>query len=38
MRGSRNLYYMGDWVDEQCDLTLAQIVDALGKDVVQEIN
>lgn len=38
MKGCRNLYYMGDWIDEQCDLTLAQIADALGKEVVQEIS
>jgi hypothetical protein len=38
IQGSRNLYYMGDWVDDQCDLTLAQIADALGKEVVQELS
>lgn len=37
MSGSRNLYFVGDWVDEKCDLTLEQIVDQLGSSVVQEI-
>jgi hypothetical protein len=35
MSGSRKLYFVGDWVDEQCDLTLEQIVDQLGTDVVK---
>jgi hypothetical protein len=35
MAGSRKLYFVGDWVDEQCDLTLEQIVDQLGTDVVK---
>jgi hypothetical protein len=30
IRGSRKLYFIGDWVDELCDLTLQQIVDKLG--------
>lgn len=30
MRASRNLYFIGDWKDELCDLTLADIVDKLG--------
>lgn len=37
MVSSRNLYFVGDWVDAQCDLTLEQIVDTLGSDVVKEI-
>ena len=37
MVSSRNLYFVGDWVDDQCDLTLEQIVDTLGADVVKEI-
>lgn len=31
------LYFIGDWVDELCDLTLDQIADKLGKEVIQEI-
>lgn len=30
MSGSRKLYFVGDWIDEQCDLTFQQIVDTLG--------
>jgi len=30
-RGSRKLYFVGDWKDEQCDLTLQEIVDKLGE-------
>lgn len=37
MERSRKLYYVGDWVDESCTLTLQQIVDALGADSVKEL-
>jgi hypothetical protein len=37
MAGRRRLYIVGDWIDEYCDLTVDQIADALGKDVVKEI-
>jgi len=30
LKGSRKLYFVGDWVDEYCDLTLEQIANALG--------
>jgi len=30
--GSRNLYYVTDWIDEFCDLTLEKFVDTLGID------
>jgi hypothetical protein len=30
--GSRKLYYITDWVDEYCDLTLEKFVDTLGTD------
>ena len=29
--GSRKLYYIGDWVDEKCDLTLDQVIETLGE-------
>jgi hypothetical protein len=29
MRASRNLYFIGDWKDEQCDLQLSDIVEKL---------
>lgn len=33
----RRLYYIGDWVDELCDLTLDQIADKLGRDVIKKV-
>ena len=30
LKGSRRLYFVGDWVDELCDLTLQQIAESLG--------
>ena len=27
IKGSRKLYFIGDWMDEQCDLTFSQIID-----------
>jgi hypothetical protein len=35
--GRRLLYYIGDWTDEFCDLTLDQIADVLGKSCVGQI-
>lgn len=26
IRGSRNLYYVADWIDEHCDLTLEKFI------------
>ena len=31
MRGSRRLYFVDDWKDELCDLTLQEIVEKLGE-------
>jgi len=31
--GSKNLYFIGDWVDEYCDLTLDVLIKKLGKEV-----
>jgi len=38
IEGKRRLYFVGDWVDEVCDLTLDQIADKLGADVIQTIS
>lgn len=38
MDGRRLLYYIGDWVDEFCDLTLDQIADRLGKKAIEVIS
>lgn len=37
MKGSRKLYFIADWKDEVCDLTLEEMFKTLGKDVL-EIN
>ena len=35
--GSRNLYFIGDWIDEQCNLTLEKIAELLGREVADDI-
>jgi len=37
MSGRRQLYYIGDWIDELCDLTLDQVADILGTGGVSKI-
>jgi len=37
VRGSRKLYFVADWVDEVCDLTLDAIAEKLGQRAVQEL-
>ncbi len=32
--GIRKLYYIADWVDEFCDLTLKELVDKFGQDAI----
>ncbi len=34
MEGSRKLYFIGDWIDEYCDLTLDKIADTLGQNAI----
>ena len=36
LRGSRKLYFVGEWIDEFCDLSLDQIADVLARDSVTE--
>lgn len=36
--GSRKLYYIGDWVDEYCDLTLDAFIDKYGKEAIKKNN
>ena len=38
IKGRRRLYYVGDWVDEYCDLTLDQVADALGSQGISKIS
>ena len=35
---SQRLYYLGDWVDEYCDLTLDKLVAQTDKSIVKEIS
>lgn len=37
IEGRRRLYFVGDWVDEFCDLTLDQVADLLGQDAVGRV-
>lgn len=38
IEGRRRLYFVGDWVDEFCDLTLDQIADQLGAGAVETLS
>jgi hypothetical protein len=38
IQGSRKLYYIGDWVDEYCDLTLEKFIDEFGKSAINKNN
>ena len=33
----QRLYYLGDWIDEYCDLTLDKLVSQTNRDIVKEI-
>jgi len=35
--GRRQLYYLGDWVDEFCNLTIDQIADQIGSSGISEL-
>ncbi|OPZ34091.1 MAG: hypothetical protein BWY99_02663 [Synergistetes bacterium ADurb.BinA166] len=37
MRGKRVLYFVGDWVDELCDLTLDQLAERVGQESIQSL-
>lgn len=36
LQNSKKLYYIGDWVDEVCDLTLDILMDKYGKDAIKQ--
>ncbi len=38
IKGSRKLYYIGDWIDEYCDLTLEDFIDKFGKTAINKNN
>ena len=35
---SQRMYYLGDWVDEYCDLTLDKLISQTDKSIVKEIS
>jgi hypothetical protein len=37
VQGSRKLYYVADWMDEYCDLTLDKVLEVLSKEKVDEL-
>jgi len=37
LQGSRKLYFVGDWVDDYCDLTLDQVADLIGADAISRV-
>jgi len=37
MEGRERLYFIGDWIDEECDLTLEDIATALGTEAIEKI-
>ena len=38
IKDSRKLYYIGDWEDEFCDLSLEKFIDAYGKEAIDKNN
>lgn len=38
MENSRKLYYIGDWEDEYCDLTLDKFLDTISKEKSDELS
>ena len=38
IKGSRKLYFIGDWIDEECDLTMEQFVDKFGEKAIEANN
>lgn len=38
INGVRKLYYVADWIDEYCDLTLDQFIDKFGEDAIKANN
>lgn len=38
IRGSNKLYFVGDWIDEVCDLTLEKLGEVVGQDALDEVS
>lgn len=36
IKNSNKLYYIGDWVDDYCDLTFDKIIDTMGKELIEK--
>ena len=36
IQGSDKLYFVGDWIDDVCDLTFDELVEVLGEDGIDE--
>ena len=36
IRGSDKLYFIGDWIDDICDLTFDELIEVLGEDGIDE--
>lgn len=37
IKGKRVLYFVGDWIDEYCDLTLDEFAEVMGRDTVHDL-
>jgi hypothetical protein len=38
LKGTRNLYYIGDWIDEYCDLTLDKFLSTLEMEEARKLS
>jgi hypothetical protein len=38
VKGTRNLYYIGDWIDEYCDLTLDKFLSVLEMEEARKLS
>ena len=36
IKNSNKLYFIGDWIDEYCDLTFDKIIDTMGKELIEK--
>lgn len=36
IKNSNKLYFIGDWIDEYCDLTFDKIIDIIGKELIEK--
>jgi hypothetical protein len=38
LKGTRNLYFIGDWIDEYCDLTLDKFLSTLEMEEARKLS